>query len=665
MNTDDGKFRIFISHNVNNHSEIANSLQTYLHLLSKEAIECQICTQTPGGTEWRKWVETEVSRCNLFLYIYTSDYVRQDWLLFEAGVYLGARHQFNSKDDENDSARSDLICLKSPGIPTPPEQIGHLNAYEADKKNLQRFFVDLLVKGEFSDNNCMNEKLLTDYAESLETAIQKITDAFARNSIESQQYRKRLEIGPIDPNVFDQISRADELEIPLSTPVDIQELAREIIGFPEGGNQTWDKLKQFDNEENVWISEISEAVRTVYEERAPRQVLTPFNSTSYRACYPIISRIDKVQNKTHKLSVLLMEHERIEEPDELADELKRAPNRFKSMIQILNLIRRTRWNAIEPFKEQINTPGNLRHDISVIACEFCDSLDRLERESHEAGLLNRDKVKRAFNKIVHDEIDRLFDDYETWREKYTRLCTNPDEEQLISLVEQLSKINKRYWLLSLDRYEELVDQLPPLPIKSTRAASREMLDAEVWEKVIGSWKGLARDIEIPGLLEFEKRYDYDVQVTLKRNARGIRGTLKLTVTNPEVQDPISIEMQLEGVFASGSYFAIIYRITDAPGTQQFGVMLIKLVDTQDKIRGLFLSKKAFEEGKLGFGQIVMVHENANFNAAFTRTPEWMRSNSSQNAPPRKKAVKSRKKSAKKAAIKKKTAVKKRRKPKSN
>ena len=112
--------------------------------------------------EWRKWIESQVSSCDLFLYVYTSDCVRQEWLLFEAGVFMGARHQrsanevgaeYSGNADGNNETSSDLICLKSPGIRTPPKPIEHLQAYEADEKNLERFFVDLLVEGEFTPVN--------------------------------------------------------------------------------------------------------------------------------------------------------------------------------------------------------------------------------------------------------------------------------------------------------------------------------------------------------------------------------------------------------------------------------------------------------------------------------------------------------------------------------
>jgi hypothetical protein len=108
--------------------------------------------------------------------------------------------------------------------------------------------------------------------------------------------------------------------------------------------------------------------------------------------------------------------------------------------------------------------------------------------------------------------------------------------------------------------------------------------------------------------------------------------------------------KIRGLFAVERFFAIDYRIQDEDGHPRFGIMLLKLAeDDRRKARGLFLSKKAFEDDKMGFGQVVIVRANSDLEPVFDKDPIGV---SPQARPAARRATGRKKGAAKKTPVKK-------------
>ena len=197
------KFSIFISHKSVRDAELATLLKDKLRSLGDKNIEVFLSKDIAGGEQWQDWVERNVINCDMLLLLHTSEHEDNRWLLYEAGVYRGSRHE-----------NRHLVCLKNPHLDSPPPQLINLEAIEASKQGVREFLLDLLYRSTYTPGWQINPDLLDEDKGDFKEAVKQIVEHFVKVQISVDYFRNRLEIGPIEeaPDGDDDIS-LDEVPV--------------------------------------------------------------------------------------------------------------------------------------------------------------------------------------------------------------------------------------------------------------------------------------------------------------------------------------------------------------------------------------------------------------------------------------------------------------------
>lgn len=452
---------VFISHRAKQDQEVASTIRDKLRILSHRKIESFLCEKMRGGEDWYEWVENNIAKSRLLLLLYTDDEMDLRWCLYEAGLFRGSR-----------SDNQHLICLKNTNIPKPPNPLQRFQAYNADEEGLNKFLTDLLYRGSFSDGVAINPDLLTDDSAELARAVKDIEFLFGERQIQREYFRKRLEIHVSDSESKDdthekredpKAPNVDGLQL-IDAEIEAGELTRDLLGLPNG-DLTWrDVYIQLNEKGHRWIHEVNEAVRAVRETKAIGQMLTSFDAGTGRICLPLLSRVEHVKNRPKLLSVIFVETEIIEKEGELADKLG-APEPLLTIVNLLNLARRFRWNILEHFISKLDHPNVQDNELEDLLGDLVESLTRLEKEAEDKGYLRIEAVALALPEIPRETIKNIFGDFYSDRTVLMDAISNRKKEEVVSCLKNLRTVNKKFLLLGLSEYVKRIASLQPVEIK--------------------------------------------------------------------------------------------------------------------------------------------------------------------------------------------------------
>ena len=127
------------------------------------------------------------------------------------------------------------------------------------------------------------------------------------------------------------------------------------------------------------------------------------------------------------------------------------------------------------------------------------------------------------------------------------------------------------------------------------ASNFETHDTKQESRLIGVWKGTGKDLEVPKYLELDQTHTYKLQLELRRRDEHISGTMRVTVHERKRTDEAHVEL----ISITGDYFTFQYLLT-RPHASHYGVMMLNLSAIGDEMKGVFLTRKIFEN-KMGIG----------------------------------------------------------------
>lgn len=461
-NAQNGKIGVFVSHRSKDDQEIANTIRDKLRILSHGKIETHICENIRGGDDWFQWVENTVYQSTVFLLLYTDEEMDLRWCLFEAGLFRGEQKQ-----------QAHLICLKNTNISTPPSPLQRFQAYNADEAGLREFLRELLYRGSFTDGKKINPELLDQDETEFGQAVKDVELLFVERQINRNYFRKRIEI--ICPDV------EPGTELNGNNPVDLEEfhieageLTRDLLDLPDGDVLWSDLYDNLNDKGHRWVDEIREVFEAVQDQRPIRQVLSSFASANGRDCLPLLSRVEHVKDRPKLMSVIFVEREVIEEEADLADSLLNAPQPMMTIIQLLNLARRFRWNILEAFI------GKLEHgtfDSSAkldILGDLKDAFTRILAESEEKGYLQIEAIVQAMPGVSRDVIKEMFESFKQDSEMLSSAMDKANIEGVVASLRRMRTVNKKFMLIALAEYTSRISLLEPRDIKSIEDIPTDM-----------------------------------------------------------------------------------------------------------------------------------------------------------------------------------------------
>jgi hypothetical protein len=138
-------FRVFLSHRAEDRF-LARFVKARLEYLSslggKEPIECFVCEEIPGGTEWRQWMIESTANSDCLLFIHTNKEDSWTWCATEIGQFDGYKRALKKT--------SKVLWFS---IDNPPSfaMLAENQFYGIAEDQTRTFLEDMFVAPTFSD----------------------------------------------------------------------------------------------------------------------------------------------------------------------------------------------------------------------------------------------------------------------------------------------------------------------------------------------------------------------------------------------------------------------------------------------------------------------------------------------------------------------------------
>lgn len=431
-------YRIFISHKVERDKDIARILSDKLRLLSQTNIKVLTCEKTLGGSDWQHWIDENVSSCDMLLYLHTSDEQDLDWCWYEVGVFRGAQG-----DSRN------LVCIKHPALKNPAH-LSRYQSYDATHEGLKRFFKETINDGAFSGGKKFNDQLLDSDSNELDQTVSAIVNLFEERQATTYYFRKRLEIGPLT------LDPLDPEQALLDAPVTANDVTRELLQLPNIGLKWKDVLTQFQSQQHAWVEDLQQCVKAIRNRGYPKQVMTPFETVNGRICYPVLGRVTRVKNSPVQLVVAFVEGAPTQPENEHTSDLARSPEPLNTILALLNLARRFRWNILSLYHARLT--GYLEEDSNLreILAELNEAIARLMQEADKNDFLQPQHLTPIFGPEGGARIKSMFQDFYKSYGDLRKGIREADRELVLKCLEAMESLNKTFLLMAIDEYHNYV-----------------------------------------------------------------------------------------------------------------------------------------------------------------------------------------------------------------
>lgn len=473
------KLSIFLSHH-ETETALAQNIRNFLETTSGRAIEVNTYVQKrEPGRQFRNWINDAAMSSDMFLFLYTDDTRELSWAAHELGLYEAACASQKRTDH--------VVCIKSEDIAKMPEVMSHIAPTSANKTNIKKFLVDLLVKGLYSNRI----QLASDSYETshLDKLLDDEATSIARqfgSKIYTEYFPDRLKIRNIvstpHDKFKDEIKKDRHIIRRLRNPkngklekfvidfghsaVDFNENIARIFGVPQ--RCTWFDLcditerigpaDRFDIARDILqhasneVSKTSTAIMLLGEIEIEGQIFKP-----------IISRVESRDRLPIAYYVLLIPD--TASRDEEIDKdliLKEAFERDIKLLLLISAARKFRWNVVEPCIWKIRRAIRSRQDLRPVLDEFMKALVKLENESARNKLDDGTFAALLFPEIHRARLKKLWLDYFEIREELVENIQGQNVIKILEILNQFQEMNREFMGTTLDVYKEMMIKLPTL-----------------------------------------------------------------------------------------------------------------------------------------------------------------------------------------------------------
>ncbi|MGD2098666.1 MAG: TIR domain-containing protein [Desulfobacterales bacterium] len=295
------RYNIFISHRLED-SNIASAVSGTLNQFGNKKLTPFVCAYTPGGRDWRDWIEKKIIDSDIMLFLYTVKNSDWSWCFYEIGLFK----RLSIPDPPP------IICIRNPPISDLPSPIEKYQAYDASESGIKKFLDDLIFNGKLTNGDRINEKIHAD--DNYDIAIQDLIKAFKPSTIEKKYYARRVLI---------DLGEKEDDEISIASDSYTME---EILDSPDLSTN-WQKL--YDNFKAIgqsdWLDQIKESIENIKEEKSPVYVMKQFRTKKNRKIIPVLTRVEKMPSEDNqttiplRIYVIFLPCEEIEEKCSLID----------------------------------------------------------------------------------------------------------------------------------------------------------------------------------------------------------------------------------------------------------------------------------------------------------------------------------------------------------
>lgn len=371
---------IFVSHSTK-YADMATSLKrSLLQVQSSRQLSVKLSEDMPAGQEWRKWIDDNVRTADVFVLLYPHTSMDMGWCNYELG-------RFYQRDDN-------VVCIRNTNILKPPPVFEPYQSIEGDLEGLTKFMRDLFVTGALTKNEVLNAdvaKVSSGAGELASRIAQELADKFAAARVDEQLYERRLVIcvkyaasGKLDPDNSIIEGNADGMS---------------LLGFHYIPGMRWADVRNVLVTSAEWPLELEQAMTAVASGQLPPP-LSPFRSPS-GTFIPVIVRAEIVDRVLRQVFLIFVpaDPERLGPLFEGSSLPMGMPANFRSLIQLLRLMFRARWEILEPRRAEAIYKQPSRERCAEIASAVLSDYDELNRDLATLHLSGDD----AFHEIFHPD----------------------------------------------------------------------------------------------------------------------------------------------------------------------------------------------------------------------------------------------------------------------
>jgi len=430
-----GELSIFVSHGTK-WADIAKSVKRSLLMVrSSKQLSVKLSEDMPAGKEWRRWIDDNVRTADVFVLLYPHTTMDMGWCNYELGRFY--------KSDDN------VVCIRNTDIPKPPPVFEPYQSIAADRAGLMKFMRDLFVTGALTKGEVLNpdvDKFSSEDGTLVNTIASELAEKFAAARIDEQLYERRLIISVkyISPDKLD----------PDNSTIEGNSSGMQLLGFNYMPEMRWSDVRNVLVPSAEWPLELERAMPAMASGQLPPP-LSPFRSPS-GIFIPVIVRAEIVDRVLRQVFVIFVpaDLEALGPLFEGSSLPKVMPDKLKSLIRVLRLIFRARWDILEPRRAEAMFQNPSQKRCAEIARDVLGDYDQLNRDLASLNLIGDDAFHALFDKDLWKEVDGYS---EEWLKLTHSLKATPDNaEELARLLTELRNNNAKWMNISAKQFKDEV-----------------------------------------------------------------------------------------------------------------------------------------------------------------------------------------------------------------
>ena len=416
---------IFVSHS-HKYADMAKSLKTsLLSLHSTKSLNVMLSEDMPAGREWRKWIDDSVSASDVFVLLYPHTSMDMNWCNYEIG-------RFYERDDN-------VVCIRNTNITKLPPVFEPYQAVEASQVGLTKFMEDLFANGALTNGDVLNPdvaKVSSQDRHSVSKIAKELADKFSDARVDEQLYERRLVMsvkysapGKLDPDL---------------TIIEGNDDGMKLLGFSYTPGTTWSDVRNVVGNSQEWPRELEQAISRMGSGQLPPP-LSPFRSPS-GIFIPVIVKAEVVDRKLRQVFVIFVPAD-AEQLGALFDGSalpRNMPAGLKSLVQLLRLIFRARWDILESRRAEARFKQPSEERCLEIVNQVLTDYDELNCELAALHLNGDDAFHGLFARELWEEIDAAGKE---WVDVVTGMrATPPNSPEVLSRALSALRDNNARWM---------------------------------------------------------------------------------------------------------------------------------------------------------------------------------------------------------------------------
>ena len=348
-----------------------------------------------------------------------------------------------------------IVCIKNTDIPKPPPAFEPYQAYDANEDGFAKFIKELFASGTFTNGKLLNADVGTPgtdlymRANDVKTQLAK---AFAEARVLKHFYEMRVVISIC----YDSAGKFDaEQSIVRGNPEGLN-----LLGLDDLAKVRWSEVRQSLGQTAEWPAELEKSIPSLAIGSLP-PALPPFRAST-GIYIPVVTRAESVDGIVRQLAVIFVAPH-VESLRPLFNWLfpDSMPGGLKSLLHVVNMIFRARWQILEPRFQEARYRGPSNERCSEITRSVIADYEQMQCDAEKQGMRGIESFFAIFHRELRAEVRAAGDE---WMQLTTLMRATPADnpEKLGRQLTGLLKNNSRWlavvgkqFLLTVAEFDEV------------------------------------------------------------------------------------------------------------------------------------------------------------------------------------------------------------------